>query len=89
MNAIILSAVWGVVMMISGAFIKNKNVVRYLAIAGAALLLIVNSLDMYMSSGGNHFFSIDTKRMLVFETFGLLTNSIAFASTLVYFLLSS
>ncbi len=89
MNAIILSAVWGVVMMISGAFIKNKSAVRYLAIAGAAMLLIANALDMYMSSGGNHFFTIDTKRMLVFETFGLLTNSVAFASTLVYFLLSS
>src|ERR1035438_69935 len=89
MNAIIFSAVWGVVMMISGAFIKNKNAVRYLAITGAALLLIVNALDIYMSSQGNHFFTIDTRRMLVFETFGLLTNSIAFASTLLYFLLSS
>jgi NADH-quinone oxidoreductase subunit N len=74
MNAIILSAVWGVVMMFSGAFSKNKNAVRYLAIAGAALLLVANMLDM--SSQGNHIFNIDTKK-------------IAFASTLLYFLLSS
>lgn len=89
MNAIILSAVWGMVMMISGAFMKNKNAVRYLAITGAALLLIVNVLDMYMSAQGNHFLKIDTRRMLDFQTFGLLGNSVAFASTLLYFLLSS
>ncbi len=89
MNAIILSAVWGIVMMLSGAFLKNKNAVRYLAITGAVLLLAVNILDMYMSSQGNHIFHIDTRRMLVFETFGLLANAIAFASTLLYFLLSS
>ena len=87
MNAIILSAVWGVVMMFSGAFSKNKNAVRYLAIAGAALLLAFNILDM--SSQGNHLFNIDSKKMLFFDTFGLLFNSIAFASTLLYFLLSA
>jgi NADH-quinone oxidoreductase subunit N len=89
MNAIILSAVWGVVMMLSGAFTKNKNAVRYLAIAGAALLLAVNMLDIHMSSQGSHLFTINTRGMLVFETFGLLANSIAFASTLLYLLLSA
>jgi NADH-quinone oxidoreductase subunit N len=89
MNAIILSAVWGVVMMFSGAFSKNKNAVRYLAIAGAGLLLTVNIIDMYMSAQGIHFFTIDTRRMLIFETFGMLFNCIAFATTLLYFLLSS
>jgi NADH-quinone oxidoreductase subunit N len=87
MNAIILSAVWGIVMMFSGAFSKNKNTVRYLAIAGAAFLLIGNIADLY--SQGNPFFHIDTKRMLVFNVFGLLVNTISFASTLIYFLLSS
>jgi NADH-quinone oxidoreductase subunit N len=89
MNAIILSAFWGVVMMLSGAFLKNKNAIRYLAITGSGLLLAVNILEMYMSSQGIHYFNIDTKRMLVFETFGLLANCIAFASTLLYFLLSA
>jgi NADH-quinone oxidoreductase subunit N len=89
MNAIILSAVWGVVMMLGGAFTKNKNAVRYLAIAGAAFLLAVNMLDIHMSSQGSHLFTINTRGMLVFETFGLLANSIAFASTLLYLLLSA
>ncbi len=84
MNAIILSAVWGVVMMFSGIFTKNKSTVRYLAIAGTVILLTANILDIL----GHHFFPVDTKNMLDFETFGSVFNSIAFACTLIYFLLS-
>ncbi|MBS1973594.1 MAG: NADH-quinone oxidoreductase subunit N, partial [Bacteroidetes bacterium] len=87
MNAIILSAVWGVVMMFSGAFSKNKMWARYLAIAGAAFLLLANIADMYAQ--GNPFFHIDTKGMLTFNMFGLLVNAIAFATTLIYFFLSA
>ena len=85
MNAIILSAVWGMVMMFSGFFTKKKSVIRWLAITGAALLLVFNTLDL---QGGRHFFPVDTKNMLDFETFGLLFNSIAFGCTLLLFLLS-
>ena len=87
MNAIIFSAIWGVVMMFSGAFSKNKSLVRYLAIIGSALLLLVNIADL--TSQGSPFFQIDTKNMLIFKPFGLLINCIAFGSTLIYFLLSS
>jgi NADH-quinone oxidoreductase subunit N len=85
MNAIIISAVWGMVMMFSGIFTKNKSVIRWLAIAGVLILLIVNNMDLL---GGYHFFPIDSKNMLDFETFGLLFNSIAFVCTLLLFLLS-
>ncbi|HLK29434.1 MAG TPA: NADH-quinone oxidoreductase subunit N [Puia sp.] len=87
MNAIILSAIWGVVMMLAGAFSNNKTLVRYLAIAGAALLLIFDILDL--SAQGNPLLHIDTKNMIVFSVFGLLFNAIAFACTLIYFLLSA
>jgi len=89
MNAIIFSAIWGVVMMFSSAFLKNKNAIRLLAITGAALLLALNILEMYQASQGVHFLSIDTKRMLGFETFGMLANTVAFASTLLFLLLSA
>jgi len=84
MNAIILSAVWGVVLMFSGIFIKEKSTIRIVAIIGLIGLLLVNCLDMT----GTHLFSIDTHKMLYFDTFGLLTNNIVFASTLLYLLLS-
>ncbi len=85
MNAILISAVWGVVMMFSGIFFKENGRIRFLANLGLLLLLISNVIDL----GGTHFFNINTHNMLYFDSFGLLFNSIAFASTLIYFLLSA
>ncbi len=84
MNAIVIAAIFGVVMMFSGIFTKNKARIRYTAILGLALLLIGNYADML----GHHLLSIEVHRMLFFDTFGLLGNSIAFASTLLFVLLS-
>ena len=84
MNAIVISAVLGVVMMFCGVFTNSKPAVRTVAIIGLLALVIVNVLDM----GGYHFFNVNTKGMLSFDIFGLLFNTIAFGSTWVYFLLS-
>ena len=83
MNAIILTAVWGIVMMFSGIFTTSKTAIRNTAVLGLVLLVIVNYADMV----GYHV-EIDTHKMLFFGTFGLLGNSIAFVSTLLLVLLS-
>jgi NADH-quinone oxidoreductase subunit N len=83
MNAILLSAIWGIVMMFSGIFTKSKTAIRYTAVLGLALLLLVNYLDM----SGYHV-AINVHKMLYFDGFGLLGNSIAFASTILLVLLS-
>ncbi|MDZ4809515.1 MAG: NADH-quinone oxidoreductase subunit N [Bacteroidota bacterium] len=85
MNALLLSAILGVVMMFSGILLKSKAAVRNLAIAGLCVLLLANILEMC----GTIFFNIDTKGMIVFDNFSLLFNSIAFVSTLLYLLLSA
>jgi NADH-quinone oxidoreductase subunit N len=85
MNALILSAVWGVILMFSGAFIKNKITVRNIAVLGIFLLLLSNILEMR----GTEFFTIDLKGMMYFDRFALLLNCIVFASTLLYLLLSA
>jgi len=85
MNALVLSAVLGVVMMFSGIVLKSKMAVRNLAIAGLVILLLVNILEMC----GTVFFTIDAHGMLSFDSFGLLFNSIAFLSTLIYLFLSA
>jgi len=85
MNALLLSAILGVVMMFSGILLKSKAAVRNLAIAGLCVLLLANMLEMC----GTIFFNIDTKGMIVFDNFSLLFNSIAFVSTLLYLLLSA
>ena len=84
MNAILISAIWGVVMMFSGVFSKNTSVIRYVALTGLALLLVLSYLDL----SGHQLFTINTRGMLVFKSFGLLFNVIAIGSTFLYFLLS-
>jgi NADH-quinone oxidoreductase subunit N len=71
-------------MMFSGIFTTNKAAIRYTAILGLLLLLTGNWMDLT----GQHFFGINTHGMLDFQTFGLLANSIAFGSTLIFVLLS-
>ncbi len=85
MNALLLSAILGVVMMFSGILLKSKVAIRSLAVAGLCLLLLANMLEIC----GTVFFKIDTKGMIVFDNFSLLFNSIAFVSTLIYLLLSA
>ena len=80
MNALLLSAILGVVMMFSGIVLKQKSAVRNVAVAGMVLLLLVNVLEMC----GNVFFKIDTKGMMSFDRFALLFNTIVFAATLIY-----
>lgn len=85
MNAIVLSAVFGVVMMFTGIFTANRTTVRYVAITLLAVLLAANIAEQY----GYRLFNFNTRGMLSFGSFGLLFNSIAFGSTLIYYFLSS
>ncbi|MBK5271839.1 MAG: NADH-quinone oxidoreductase subunit N [Bacteroidia bacterium] len=85
MNALLLSAVFGVIMMFSGIMLKQKRTVRTIAIAGLFLLLLVNILEI----NGTVFFKIDSKGMIGFDRFDLIFNTIAFFSTLIYTILSA
>lgn len=85
MNALILSAVFGVIMMFSGILLKKKSAVRAIAIIGILLLLVSNLLETY----GTHFFRVDTNGMMSFDRFSLFFNSIVFFTTFMYFLLTS
>lgn len=85
MNALIISAILGVVMMFSSILLKEKGDVRNVAVIGIILLLLVNILEM----GGTVFFKVNTRGMIVFDQFALLFNSIIFLATLIYLLLSA
>jgi NADH-quinone oxidoreductase subunit N len=84
MNAIIITAVWGILLMFGGVFIKSKTTPKYLAMAGMVLALIVNSMEL----AGTELFKLDTRGMFDFKPFGLMFNNIAFGCTLLYFMLS-
>lgn len=85
MNAIILSAILGVVLMFTGIFTTNKSTIRAVAVGGMLLLLLANIAELR----GMQFFDINTRGMLAFSKLGLLFNTIAFGATLLYFLLSA
>lgn len=85
MNAIIFSAIWGIVMMFSGVFAKSKSTPVWLAIAGMALLFVVNALEL---NSGQPLFQVDTRDMLRINSFNLTFLAVAFGATLLYFLLS-
>jgi NADH-quinone oxidoreductase subunit N len=84
MNAIILSAIAGVVMMFSGIFTKNKTAITNIAVIALLILLGGNILH----ASGIFSIQTDTKNMLVFDNFGLFFNTILIGATLIYVLLS-
>lgn len=85
MNAIILSAIWGVIMMFCGVFIKSKTTPKYIAIAGLVGILSSSILEFL-----NHksFFKIQINDMLRFDNFNLAFIVLILICTLIYFLLN-
>jgi NADH-quinone oxidoreductase subunit N len=85
MNAIIFTAIWGVVMMLGGAFIKSKAIPKYLAIFGLSVILVLNCMEM---NTGSPLFAIQFTSMLEPDNFNLTFINVAFGCTLLFFLLS-
>ncbi len=90
MNAIIITAIWGIIMMFSGVFIKSKPTPKYLAIAGAIILFIVNALELNVFNASKILqINIDTKEMLHVDSYSLAFLAIVFLCTIIYFLLNA
>ena len=47
MNAIIISALWGVIMMFGGVLFKKRSTPKYWEIAGIIILLAANLLEFF------------------------------------------
>lgn len=85
MNAIIVSALLGVVMMFSGIFTTNKTIIKNIATIGVLVLLAANLMEMY-----NLFsFDINTHDLIVTQRYGLFFNCIAYGATFIYLVLSA
>ena len=85
MNALIISAIMGVLMMFSGILLKQKSTVRGLAFIGLLVAIILNVMEGY----GFHLFRINVTGMMNFDKFSLVFNTIAMSCTLIFFLLSA
>src|SRR5205085_4388339 len=85
MNALIFSALSGVIMMFGSFLLNNKSAVRTLAHVLLLVLIVVTALELR----GIEIFHVDTKGMLAFDRFPMLASLVAFISTFAFFLLSS
>lgn len=85
MNALLILAILGVLMMFSGILLKQNSVIRSIALGGLLLALIANVLE----TNGLHFFDIDTRGMISFDRFALLSTTLLLACTFLFFLLST
>ena len=85
MNALIISAIMGVLMMFSGIMLKQKSAIRGLALAGLLVAIILNVMEIY----GFHLLRINVTGMMSFDRFSLFFNTIAMGCTFVFFLLSA
>ncbi len=84
MNLILISALWGIVMMFSGLFIKNKSAAKTIGLVGAVVLLIGNLLDL----AGKMIIDSNFNGMLQYDRFGLLFLTVIVLALIIYFLLS-
>ncbi|RPE09896.1 NADH-quinone oxidoreductase subunit N [Chitinophaga lutea] len=83
MNALISTAVFGIVMMFAGLFVKNKQHIKYYAIAGTIIAFIANWYDGQLAGGS----STVLYGMLEVSSVSVLFNGIAIGCTFLYFLL--
>ncbi|MBS1762189.1 MAG: NADH-quinone oxidoreductase subunit N [Bacteroidetes bacterium] len=85
MNAIVLTAFWGVVMMFAGAFLKSKSLPKYLAIAGIIIVFLANAIELKTQTS---FFNIDLHNMIRTDSFNLTFIAVAVAATFLLFILN-
>ncbi|HRD43731.1 MAG TPA: proton-conducting transporter membrane subunit, partial [Ferruginibacter sp.] len=85
MNAIVFSALWGVVMMFAGVFLKNKAMARVMAIGGALIGLVVSILELQSGAPLIHY---DDLHLLKTNNFNLTFIIVVYAALLLFFLLS-
>jgi len=84
MNAIIISALMGVLLMFTSILTTNKQVIKNIALIALLFLLTANIADTYNLFSIN----IDTKGMLAFNKFGYFFNTLAIAATAIFVILS-
>jgi NADH-quinone oxidoreductase subunit N len=84
MNALISTALSGVIMMFAGLFVSNKLRIKYIAIFVLLVCLAANLAELSTIGAGERTFY----GMITVSHFSILFNAIALGATLIFFLLS-
>lgn len=80
MNAIIVSALLGVILMFCSWGFKSESLQKNIALVGLLILIIANLAQL----NGWYVIDINTKGMLAFSRFGLYANTLLFILTFLY-----
>lgn len=83
MNALISTALSGVVLMFVGLFVSNRQRIKYFAIALVLVAFVANLLEFSTLQGGSQ----TLFGMLEISKFSLLFNAVMLGATLLYFML--
>ena len=86
MNTIILTSIWGVLMMLSGVFVKSKSAPKFIAITGLSLILAASINELLTRKS---FFHFQVHDMIKMNNFNLAFIVIALGCTLLFFLLNA
>jgi NADH-quinone oxidoreductase subunit N len=84
MNALIFTALSGVVMMFAGLFVRNKQHIKFIAIAALLITFGANLAELSTIAAGSR----TVYGMITISNFSILFNAVAFGATLLYFMLS-
>lgn len=85
MNALVLSAIFGVVMMFSGVLFQKNAAIKTTGVIAMILLFLANCMEMR----GIKFFKFDVSGFMAFDSYALFFNGIAIFATLIYLLITS
>lgn len=84
MNALISTALSGVLMMFAGLFVKNKQSIKFVAIVALLICFAANLAELSTLQGESR----TLYGMITVSSFSILFNAVAFGATLLYFMLS-
>jgi NADH-quinone oxidoreductase subunit N len=84
MNALIFTALSGVVMMFAGLFVRNKQHIKFIAIAALIITFGANLAELSTIEAGSR----TVYGMITISNFSILFNAVALGATLLYFMLS-
>lgn len=84
MNALVVSALLGVLLLFCSVFVKNRGVIHGISVAGAAVLFGLNLAELK----GWQLFSFDVSGQFHFDRYALVLNAIILFIVFCYLLLS-
>lgn len=84
MNALLISALLGVLLLFASVFVKNRSINYWIAIVGAGALVVSNLAEL----NGFEFISFPVEGMFHFDRYALVLNTLLLFSVFCYLLLN-